>query len=104
MDYTDRHSQVASIIHWDIFRHCVVPVESRWWCYFPDRLVETDDITMMWDKAIPTDRKIGANRPDICFRSKKQTLGLFIDISCPVNGNIARKQAEVTKYSELRWK
>ena len=26
----------------------------------PVRLVEMDNITMMWDKAIPTARKIGA--------------------------------------------
>ena len=46
-DYTDRHNQVASIIHWDVCRHFEVPVESRWYRHHPDRLVETDDITMM---------------------------------------------------------
>ena len=54
MDYTDRHNQVASIIHWDVCRHFGVPVESRWYRHHPDRLVETDDITMMWDTIIPT--------------------------------------------------
>ena len=53
MDYTDRHNQVASIIHWDVYRHFGVPVESRWYRHRPDRLVETDDITMMWDTTIP---------------------------------------------------
>ena len=40
MDYTDRHNQVTSIIHWDICRHFGVPVESRWYQHHPDRLVE----------------------------------------------------------------
>ena len=63
----------------------------------------TGDITMMWDTAIPTAGKIGANRPDICFRNKKTDTCLLIDISCPADGNIARKQAEkLTKYSDLR--
>ena len=53
MDYTDRHNQVTSIIHWDVCRHFGVPVEIRWYRYHPDRLVETDDITMMWDTTIP---------------------------------------------------
>ena len=35
---------------------------------------------MMWDKAIPIATKIGANRLDICFRGKKQTL-VFLLIS-----------------------
>ena len=54
MDYTDRYNQVASIIHWDVCRHFEVPVESKWYRHHPDRLVETDDITMMWDTTIPT--------------------------------------------------
>ena len=52
-DYTDRHNQVASIIHWSICRHFQVPVESRWYRHQPDRLVETDDIVVMWDTIIP---------------------------------------------------
>ena len=102
MEYTDRNNQVASIINWYIFRHFVVPVESRWYRHYPDRLVETDDITMMWDTAIPTAR-IGSNRPDISFRNKDTNSCLVIDISCVVDGNIDRKQAEkLTKYSDLR--
>ena len=64
-DYTDRHNQVASIIHWNIYRHFQVPVERRWYRHQPDRLVETDDILVMCDTTIPTAGKIKANRPDI---------------------------------------
>ena len=60
--------------------HFGVPVESRWYRHHPDRLVERDDITMIWDTANPTARTIGATRPDICFRNKKQTL-VFLLIS-----------------------
>ena len=93
MDYADRHNWVASIIHWDVCRHFGVPVESRWYRHHPDRLVETDDITMMWDTTIPTARKIKANRPDICLRNRKTNTRLLIDISCPADGNIGKKHA-----------
>ena len=84
-------------------RHFGVPVESRWYRHHPDRLVETDDITMMWDTTIPTARKIKANRPDICLRNNKTNTCLPIDISCPADGNIGRKHAEkLAKYSDLR--
>ena len=63
MDYTDGHNQVASIIHWDVRRHYGVPVEGRWYWHHPDRLAETDDITIMWDTTIPTAKKIKANHP-----------------------------------------
>ena len=102
-DYTDRHNQVASIIYWDVCRHFGVPVESRWYRHHLDRLVETDDITTMWDTTIPTARKIKANRPDICLRNRKTNTCLLIDISCPADGNIGKKYAEkLAKYSDLR--
>ena len=105
IDYTDRHNQVASIIHWDVCRHFGVPVESRWYRHHPDRLVQTDDITMMWDTTIPTAHaeKIKANCPDICLRNRKTNTCLLIDISCPADGNIGKKHAEkLAKYSDLR--
>ena len=103
MDYTDRHNQVAFIIQWDVCRYFGVPVESRWYQHHPDRPVETDDITMMWDTTILTAKKIKANRPDICLRNKKTNACLLIDISCPANGNIGKKHAEnLAKYSNLQ--
>ena len=101
--YTDRHNQVASIIHRDVCHHFGVLVESRWYRHHPDSLVETDDVTMMWDTNIPTARKIKANRPDICLRNKKTDTCLLIDISRPADGNIGKKHPEkLAKYSDLR--
>ena len=103
IDYTDRHNQVAFIINWDVCCHFRVPMESRQYRHHPDRLVETDGITMMWDTTIPTAKKIGANCPDICLRSKKTMTCLLINISCPADGNIGKKHAEkLAKYSDLR--
>ena len=84
MNYIDRHNQVASIIHRDILRF-----QSIWYRHYPDRLVAMDDITVMWDTAIPTAGESGANLPDICFRNKKTSTCVFMDISCPTDGNIA---------------
>ena len=89
MDYTDRHNQVPSITDWDVSLHFGVPVENRWYRHHPDRLVETDDITMMWDITIPTAKKVKANRPDICLRNKQTNICLLINIGCPADGKLA---------------
>ena len=102
-DYTDRHNQVASIIHWNIYRLFQVPVERRWYGHQPDRLVETDVIVVKWDTTIPTAETIKANRPDICLRDKKANTCLLIDVSCPADGNVGRKHAEkLAKYGDVR--
>ena len=79
MEYTERHNQVVSIINWCICRHFGVPVESRWYRHHRDRLVETNEITMMWDIAIPTAR-IGASRLTSASKIRRQTL-VFLLIS-----------------------
>ena len=77
-------------------------VERRWYRHHPDRLEETDVITMMWDTTIPTVRKIKANRPDICLRNRKTSTCLLIDISTLADGKIGKKHAEkLAKYSDL---
>ena len=104
-DYTDRHNQVASIIHWNICRHLQVPVESRWYRHQPDRLVnkETEGIMAMWDTAIPTARKMKANRPHTCFRNEKDNTCHLIHISCPTDGKVGRKHAaKFARYSDVR--
>ena len=103
-DYTDRHNQVASIIHWDVCRHFGVQWRADGTGIILIGLcMETDDITMMWDTTIPTARKIKANRPDICLRNRKTNTCLLIDISRPADGNIGKKHAEkLAKYSDLR--
>ena len=78
-------------------------MESRWYRHHPDRLVETNDITMMWNTTTPTARKIEANRPDICLRNRKKNTCFLTDISCPADGNIGKKHAEkLAKYGDLR--
>ena len=69
----------------------------------PDKLVEKDDIVMMWDTTIPTAKKIKVNRRDICLRNKKANTCLLINISYPDDGNVSRKHAEkLAKYGDLR--
>ena len=78
-------------------------MECRWYRHQPDRLVETDDIVVMWDTTIPTAGKIKANRPDICLRDRKANTCLLIDISCPADGKVGKKHAEkFAKYGDLR--
>ena len=102
-NYTDRLNQVASIIHLSVCRHFGVPEDSRWHRHHHDKLVETDNITMMWDNTIPTAKRIKAYRPDICLRNEKKNICLLIDISCPTDSNIGRKHAEkLAKYRDSR--
>ena len=87
MDYTDRHDQGSALF----IGTFAISLRFQW---KTDRLVEMNDITMMWDTAIPTTKKIGGNCVDICLRNNKTDVCLLTDISCSADGNIARKEAD----------
>ena len=52
---------------------------------------------------LTTDRAEGANRPDIVIRDKVERKVYIIDVSCPSDVNVIKKENEKTsKYSGLR--
>ena len=68
----------------------------------PDKLVEKDDIVMMWNTTISTAKKIKVNRHDICLRNKKANTCLLINISCPDDGNVRKHAEKLAEYGDLR--
>ena len=95
MDYSDRHNQVASIIHWNICRHFRVPVEIRWHRH---HLIGLWRRTTSLRCAIQPSLMLGRSVPIvyIFFRNKKTNSGLPIS----AHGNITGKQPE--KFDEIQ--
>ena len=57
---------------------------------------------MSYDQLITTDRPIGANRPDL-VRDKANNKVYVIDISCPCDTNVWKKETEkISKYGPLK--
>ena len=63
---------------------------------------EIDDITILWDMSIQTDREIKANRSDIVIKSKMEKSCLLIDMAIPTDRNTSVKVTEkLSKYKAL---
>ena len=60
------------------------------------------DITVFWNQAVHTDRKVTANRPDIIIKNKKVKTNTLIDLVIPADRNVVQKEAEKNlKYKSL---
>ena len=100
--YTYRHNQVATYLHWCVLRDIGVSVPETWTQHTPAPTVSTNEITVLWDLPIITDKKVKANRPDITIHDRKNRECIFVDVSIPVCENIVKKEAEkLTKYRDL---
>ena len=64
--YLNCHTQVAAQLHLDICRHYGITVEAEYWYqHKPERVMENEKATILWDSPIITDGHVPCNKPDI---------------------------------------
>ncbi|XP_044182725.1 uncharacterized protein LOC122963360, partial [Acropora millepora] len=101
-EYLHRHDKAASYLHWNICKELNINVEEKWYEHEPQTVTERDNITILWDMPIQTDREIKANRPDIVMKDKQEKSCLLIDMSIPTAKNTLVKITEkLSKYKDL---
>ncbi|MEO1764700.1 MAG: reverse transcriptase domain-containing protein [Cyanobacteria bacterium J06629_18] len=101
-EYLDRHNKVATFVHWEICKHYCIEVEDKSYNHKPQKVTENNDVTILWDMQIQTDRHIPANRPDIVIKDRREGKCWLIDVSVPSDVNISSKTTEkIRKYKDL---
>ena len=81
--YTKRHNKVCKYLHWTILKENSIPTKEVW-LHEPEPVTANEDVTIYYDKIIPTGRFIGSGvvKPDIVVR-KKENSALIIDVPVP---------------------
>ena len=101
-EYIHRHNKAAAYIHWHICQHYNIKTKDKWYEHEPETVSENDNITILWDMSIHTDREIKANRPDIIIKDKVEKTCMLIDMTVPSDKNISVKVVEkLSKYKDL---
>ena len=85
-EYTRRHNKAAAPMHWKVCKEFCIELKERCYEHEP-RTVTENDVTILWDIPIHTDRTIPANRPDIVLKNKKDKTCLLIDVTIPLDTN-----------------
>ena len=77
-------------------------VPSNWFEHHSQAVVEGDNVTILWDFLIDTDRTIQANRLDNIVQDRIAKTCLLIGMSIPTDQNIAAKEFDkLSKYKDL---
>ena len=87
---------IIIIIHWSICRDHDIEITDKWYEHEPETVIHNKDnnITIMWDMPVNTDRTITANRPDIIVKDSVNSTCKLIDMTVPSDRNIALKETE----------
>ena len=65
--------------------------------------MENDQVKLLWDFIIQTDRHLDHNRPDIVVLEKEGRVCSIIDVACPFDTRIEEKEREkIDHYQDLK--
>ena len=102
--YLDRHNAVASYAHWKLCCIEKLPRHNNWYDHIPEKVVENEEVKILYDFNIMTDKKIKHRRPDLVIHKKKEKKTILVDFSCPMDHNVEEKEEEKVKiYQELKF-
>jgi hypothetical protein len=97
-EYKRRHNNICEQLHWNILASHNLTKESHWWKHQPAPVIENENIKVLYDFDVRTDKVISARRPDIILVNKVRKTAQIIDVACPNDINVFEKEQEkVTK-------
>ena len=83
--YISRHNNAAAYLHWSICKDHDIEIKDKWYEHEPETVMHNkgNNITIMWDMPVNTDRTITANRPDIIVKDSVNSTCKLIDMTVP---------------------
>ena len=101
-EYLNRHNRVGQYLHWKICKQYGSQNANNWYEHQPEAVTETDNVSILWDYSIQTDRKIKANKPDITVKDKREKNCKLIDVKIIADKNVSLAEFErLSKYKDL---
>ena len=102
-EYLDRHNAVCRYIHYKVLEAFSLPRGTSWFDHKPADVIIRNNVEIIYDQMIATDRPVGANRPDLIVRDLVKKKVQILDVSCPCDVNVEKKEVEkVSKYAGLK--
>lgn len=102
--YLHRHNAVASYLHWVLCHLHGLKCNALWYEHEPSKITQNEKIKILYDWNVYTDKKIHHRRPDLVVVNKEEKKTLLIDVACPMDHNIKKKEKEkVDNYQELKF-
>jgi hypothetical protein len=71
-----------------------IETTGNWYSHIPKPVCEHEDIIVLWNQGVQTDREVLTNRPNIIIENKKYKVCLLIDVAIPSGRNVIEKESE----------
>ena len=72
-----RHDKVAQAVHWNLCKKFNLQCNETWHDHSPEEVMENDEVKLLWDFRIQTDRHLDLKRPGIVVLTEKGGKGML---------------------------
>jgi hypothetical protein len=101
-EYIIRHDKVCTHLHYSICKTLIIETTENWYSHISKSVCQHEDITVLWNQGVQTDREVLANRPNIIIKNMRDKIFLLIDVAIPSDRNVMQKESEnKLKYKNL---
>ena len=92
-EYKKRHDVVGRVIHWEVCEEYGVECIDKWYEHSPKSVEESEEVKLLWDFTIQTDREI---------QHRRTKEAIIVDIAVPGDSNVLQEETEkYEKYQDL---
>ena len=100
-----RQDRVCAHLHYSVCKALGTEMTDKWYTHMPKPVYEQEDVTVLWNQAVQTDKEVTANWPDIIIKNKKEKPCILKDVAIPADRNIVQKEMEKeAKIQEFRYR
>jgi hypothetical protein len=89
-----RHDKVCIHLYYSICKTLGIETTENWYSHTPNPVCQHEDITVLWNQGIQTDREVLASRPDIIIKNMKDKIFLLIDGAISSDRNVIEKESK----------
>ena len=89
-----RHDRVGVIIHWVICKRYRFSNAAKWYQHTPEKLLENDNVKILWFFSVQTSHKLEHNKPDNLIIDKQRGECHIIDVACSFDTQVKEKKQE----------
>ena len=68
-----------------------------WHTHTPKPVREFENVTMLWNQEVYTDREVMENRPDMIIKNRREKTCVLLHVAIPEDRNIMQKEAQKKK-------
>ena len=84
-EYLNRYNKVIQYLHWKICKRYGAQNVKNWYNHQREDVTKTDNVTILWDYSIQTDRKIKGNKPAMTVKDNREKTCKLIDVKIPTD-------------------